>query len=321
MGNETTRVVSGLVEAPNRLDIAVLDLIDDESVSRSWVQRAIRGGKVKCNGTTLTKPSYRVKVGDRLEVTLEPRLSQLVPADVKFGVLFYDEHLAVIDKPPNLVVHPAPSVDGLTLCHGLLSRFPQISTVGSPDRPGIVHRLDKDTSGLMVVALSSTAYAELVSMIAERKVKRRYVVAVEGSVSAPFEVSVPIGRDSRNPTRMAVVPYGKPALTRFLPLAHVGGITLLEAELLTGRTHQIRVHLKYSGLPVLGDQTYGSRTSIPLAPRVFLHSYYLAFEHPITSCKMEFVSCLPEDLMHSWLKLGGDIIVHSAFCSGKQGQD
>jgi len=157
------------------LDLALMEIIDDEGISRTWVQNNIKAGLVRCNGDVVTKPSLRVKKGDLLEIRLRSRISELQPADVEYSVIYYDEHLAVIDKPPNLVVHPAPSVKGLTLCHGLLKDFPQVKNVGSAERPGIVHRLDKDTSGLMLVALSEKGYAGLTKMISEKSVTRKYL--------------------------------------------------------------------------------------------------------------------------------------------------
>jgi len=315
MGNEADRVITGIVQQETRLDLALMEIIDDEGISRTWVQNNIKAGLVRCNGELVTKPSLKVKKGDLLEIRLRSRISELQPADVEYSVVYYDEHLAVIDKPPNLVVHPAPSVKGLTLCHGLLKDFPQVKNVGSAERPGIVHRLDKDTSGLMLVALSEKGYAGLTKMISEKSVTRKYLVAVYGVANRPFEVDAPIGRDPRNPTRMAVVPHGKNAYTRFRPVQCLEKVSLLEAELFTGRTHQIRVHLSHAGFYVLGDPVYGNVESRLLAPRVFLHSYYLELEHPITGERLFFVSPLPEDLDECWHILGGGDVVYPTICA------
>lgn len=315
MGDEAIRVVTGIADRENRLDLALMELIDDEGISRTWVQSNIKAGFVKCNDEVVTKPSFRVKKGDVLEIALRTRISELKPADVEYSVIYHDEHLAVIDKPPNLVVHPAPSVKGYTLCHGLLKDFPQVRNVGSGERPGIVHRLDKDTSGLMLVALSEKGYAGLTKMISEKAVVRKYLVAVWGVASAPFDVDAPIGRDQRIPTRMTVVPHGKHAHTRFKPMQCLEKVSLLEAELFTGRTHQIRVHLRHVGLYVLGDPVYGNAESRLLAPRVFLHSYYLELRHPVTGELLRFVSALPEDLDECWHILGGGDVVYPTVCA------
>jgi 23S rRNA pseudouridine1911/1915/1917 synthase len=168
----------------------------------------------------------------------------------------------------------------------------------------------------MVVALSNEAYLKLVKMISEKLVIRKYLVAVVGKVDHPFDVNAPIGRDPHNPTRMAVVQSGKSALTHFKPISVLSNnVSLLEAQLYTGRTHQIRVHLKYEGLYVLGDTVYGNSESQVLAPRVFLHSYYLRLRHPVTGEMLQFMSPLPPDLQMAWNNLGGDNIVYSAICA------
>ncbi|WP_018963014.1 RluA family pseudouridine synthase [Coprothermobacter platensis] len=316
MGDEAVRVISGIADLDGRLDIALMDLIDDEGISRSWVQRCIKSGLVQVNGKTAEKSSQHVHPGDRLQITLEPRTTELLPMDVAYEVVYRDQYMAVVNKPPHLVVHPAPSVRGATLCHGLLKDFPEIKDVGSPERPGIVHRLDKDTSGLMLVALNIDSYMRLIKMIASKEVIRKYLVAVLGKVDAPFQVNAPIGRDERNPTRMAVTETGKFAYTSFKPLAQASNnVTLLEASLGTGRTHQIRVHLRYRNLYVLGDETYGNAESSMLAPRVFLHSYFVQFQHPITGEVLCFTCPLPDDLKNAWDNLGGDSIVYPSICA------
>jgi 23S rRNA pseudouridine1911/1915/1917 synthase len=224
---------------------------------------------------------------------------------VLFDVVYADELVAVVDKPAGLVVHPGAGHDEGTLVGGLLARFPDLAELVSagvcpPDRPGIVHRLDKGTSGLLAVARTAAAYAGLVQELATRTMERRYLALVAGSVEEDRgEVEAPIGRSARTPTKMAVTSGGKPARTSYTVLERRVGespTTLLELALQSGRTHQIRVHMAAIGHPVVGDARYGTPDKRLGSGRFFLHAFKLAFIHPGTGVRMEFASPLPEDL-------------------------
>jgi 23S rRNA pseudouridine1911/1915/1917 synthase len=219
---------------------------------------------------------------------------------VDVPVVFADDHVIVVDKPQELVVHPGAGNARGTMVAGLLARFPELAAVGEPVRPGIVHRLDKGTSGLLVVARTPQAYASLVEQLSARTVDRRYLALVWGVPDPPTGmVDAPIGRSRRDPTRMAVSTTGREARTRFAVqqrFTEPVEAALVECRLETGRTHQIRVHLAAIGHPVVGDPRYrGARRSFP-TPRLFLHAHSLAFDHPATGERVSFASPLPADL-------------------------
>lgn len=272
--------------------------------SRARVAEWLEDGQVSCNGTVVTTRSRRVDEGDLVALAIDPAEPprRLEPEpDIELDVVYEDEHLMVIDKPAGLVVHPGAGNDTGTLVHALLARHPEVAAVGEPDRPGIVHRLDKDTSGLMVVALSAEAHAELSEMFAAHEVERRYLTLVWGvPETASGMVDAPIGRSGREPTRMVVSAQGREARTRYIVLEtfdQPAPCALLECELETGRTHQIRVHLSAIGHAVVGDDRYrGARPAIT-SPRMFLHSASIAFDHPVhPEERLEFTSPLPADL-------------------------
>jgi 23S rRNA pseudouridine1911/1915/1917 synthase len=271
--------------------------------SRSEAAGLVDDGAVLVDGKPVTTRSHRVVEGDALEVDLPdlPPEATLDPdATVPVPVVHEDDHLLVIDKPAGLVVHPGSGQVSGTLVNGLLARYPEIRTVGQADRPGIVHRLDKGTSGLMLVARSEDAYETLVAMLAAREVDRQYHTLVWGTVASPTGmVDAPIGRSSRDRTRMAVTITGKPARTRYEVVATFHEpveVTELRCRLETGRTHQIRVHLASIGHRVVGDGRYGGqRQSLPM-PRPFLHAERLGVDHPVTDEPLAFESPLPDDL-------------------------
>jgi 23S rRNA pseudouridine1911/1915/1917 synthase len=224
---------------------------------------------------------------------------------VRFGVVHADEAVAVVDKPAGLVVHPGAGHAVGTLVGGLLAQFPDLgelvrSGVCAPDRPGIVHRLDKGTSGLLVVGRTAPAYRALVAQLADRTMTRRYLALVAGEVAEDRgEVEAPIGRSARTPTKMTVSAGGKPARTAYSVVERRGGeapVTLLELALQSGRTHQIRVHMAAIGHPVVGDARYGRPDRRLGTGRFFLHAFRLAFDHPVSGARMEFGSPLPTDL-------------------------
>jgi 23S rRNA pseudouridine1911/1915/1917 synthase len=286
--------------AGERLD-RIVSLITDASRSDAAVLVAAGGatvdGEVQLIGKIRLHEGQVVVVDPTfLPVTLPPEAD----ASVEFTVVHADEHLIIIDKPPGLVVHPGAGNPDKTLVNGLLARFPEIAGVGETHRPGIVHRLDVGTSGLLAVARTQRAYHSLVDALAARDVGRVYRTLVWGHLDNPIGVvDAPIGRDHRDAMRMAVVVDGKPARTRYRMLREYRTPTeasSLECRLETGRTHQIRVHLAAIGHPVVGDGAYGGvRTGIT-PPRPFLHAAALELKHPVSGEALEFFSPMPADL-------------------------
>ena len=273
-------------------------------LSRNEVASLVDGGKVLVGGEPVGVRSARVRSGDELEVEVPDRAEAEVLAPdptVEVDVVHEDPHLLVVDKPAGLVVHPGAGQRTGTLVQGLLARYPELAEVGDdPDRPGIVHRLDKGTSGLLLVARTPEAHVALVAALAARRVHRRYRALVWGHVDAPRGlIDAPIGRSTRERTRMAVDERGREARTRYEVVARYTEpveLTQLECTLETGRTHQIRVHLRSIGHPVVGDARYGGeRQSFPL-DRPFLHAERLELSHPVTGEPLTFTSPLPDDL-------------------------
>ena len=296
-------------QVSQRIDKLIHDYVKSEGMSRSLVSQFIKEQGVLVDGQEIKKASYKVKKGQSVVVDWRWTLvSELLPQNVHFKTIYEDDDIIVIAKPPNVVVHPGSGNPDNTLVNGLLLRYPEIATVGSAERPGIVHRLDKDTSGLMIVARSQRAYQVLVNMIKNKEIYREYRVAALGlPIKNQFTVNAPIYRDPHVPTRMAVVPWGKSALTTFYLLRSIpteyGNVSMYRAVLSTGRTHQIRVHLRHMNLYPLGDSVYGNKISKELAPRVFLHSIVLKFIHPFTGETMSFMEPLPGDLLEAWKRL------------------
>jgi 23S rRNA pseudouridine1911/1915/1917 synthase len=280
-------------EAGERLDRLVAKYLD---MSRSAVQRIIRDGSLLVDGER-SSPAYKVRGGERVEAWLSDE--GLLSQEIAVPVVFEDEHLLVVDKPAGLVVHPGAGNRSGTLVNALLGRG--IAGGEDPDRPGVVHRLDRDTSGLMVLAKGEPAYSKLVEMMAGRRVGRVYraVVAGEG-LPETGTVDSPVGRDPDNPTLMAAG-VGRPAVTHFEVLREAAGHTMLRVRLETGRTHQIRVHLSAIGHPVYADPLYGT----PVAHnRPWLHAERLSFVHPVSKEDLKFETSLPEDLRESAALLG-----------------
>jgi 23S rRNA pseudouridine1911/1915/1917 synthase len=266
-------------------------------LSRTQVQRLCRAGRVLVGGSP-ARSAQLLRGGERITVALRPpEPARLAAEDIPLAVVHEDAHLIVVDKPRGLVVHPAPGNPSGTLVNALLARCPDLRGIGGELRPGVVHRLDKDTTGLMVLAKDEPTLAALSAQIARRQVSRRYLALVHGSPPDAFVVDAPIGRDPVHRRRMSVRPAeGRPARTRVEVRRRLPGHALVEVALETGRTHQIRVHLAFAGFPVVADPVYGRRGSDPLGlAGQALHAHRLAFTHPVTGEPLAFEAPLPAD--------------------------
>jgi 23S rRNA pseudouridine1911/1915/1917 synthase len=292
-------------ESGQRLDILVGSL--EEVVSRSLAQRLIAEGFVLVDGARVSK-RHAVRAGERVQVEIPPYdRGDLEPESIPLDIRYEDEHIIVLSKQAGLVVHPSQGHWTGTLVHALLAHSDELGTLAGDDRPGIVHRLDKDTTGLMMVAKTDVAQAALSDAIKVRSIDRRYLSLVHGYIAPDTGlIDAPIARDAKDRMRQAVseTASAKQAVTTFRVLErfsaghHDDGFTLIECKLYTGRTHQIRVHMAYIKHPVVGDQLYGARrTKADLGlERQFLHSYRLNLEHPVTGEALEFVDPLSDDL-------------------------
>jgi 23S rRNA pseudouridine1911/1915/1917 synthase len=295
---EVKRLTVAASHAGARLDRWLAERL--AALSRVRVQALIDGGHVSVDGRAL-KASHRLRGGERVAVEIPPPAPEtLVPEPIALAVVFEDADVLVVDKPVGMVVHPGAGHATGTLAAAVLAHAPSTAGVGGPRRPGVVHRLDKETSGLLVLAKTAAAYDALTAQLVERTVTRRYRAVVHGRVASPSGVvDKPIGRHPHDRVRMAVLPAGrgKRAVTRYAALERFSHFTDLDVRLETGRTHQIRVHMASLGHPVAGDRVYGGRTARAPLPVPFeglaLHAALLAFVHPVTQTRMEFASPLP----------------------------
>ena len=299
------------VEVPRALDGERADRVVAflAGIPRSDAAAVVQAGGVRLGGRVVAKVSQRVSAGSELEVELLLGPAPPGPgADVPFDVVWADDEAIVVDKPAGVVVHPGAGHPTGTLVNGLVARFPDMAAAAWPDpaRPGIVHRLDKGTSGLLMVARRPPAAAVLTAQLKARTVERRYLALAWGDVVGPHGViEAPLARSSSDPTRMTVRADGRPAVTSYEVVARHGSATLLRCTLQTGRTHQVRVHLAAIGHPIVGDDRYSSRgrgaAAAPAARvlppgRPFLHAEVLGFDHPATGERLRFTSDLPPDL-------------------------
>lgn len=299
---------------PEALDGERLDRIVSmlDGCSRSVAAGLIDDGAVQIDGRRITQRSFRVATGMTVHFTGAELVELRVDPDhdVPFDVVYEDEHIVVINKPPGVVVHPGAGRPDGTLANGLVARFPEIADIGEAIRPGIVHRLDAETSGLLIVARSAEAYPALVGALTHHAVERVYAAVVQGQVADDRGlIDAPIGRSSKQRTKMAVVNDGREARTHYEVLRRnpITDVTWLRCELDTGRTHQIRVHLAAIGHSVIGDTTYGARAGSKHIDRVALHAHRLGFFHPVTREDMAFEAPLPDDMVAliAALKLDG----------------
>jgi 23S rRNA pseudouridine1911/1915/1917 synthase len=284
-----------------RLDVLVADGCE---ITRSQAARWIAQGLCDVNGTAALKAGTAVKVGDRLSVRVPEAAPMTVEKEnIPIPILYQDADIAVIDKPCGMVVHPAGGRETGTLVNALLYALDGLSGIGGVQRPGIVHRLDKDTSGILLVAKNDRAHLHLSKQLKDRTMEKHYLAVVEGAVKEPEgRIDLPIGRSRRDRKKMAVVDDGRPSQTEWTVLAPLKNATLLDVHILTGRTHQIRVHMQAARHPVAGDPLYGLKSGVN-APRLMLHAHTLAFTHPRTGERMAFTAPPPKEFEETVQKL------------------
>jgi len=291
------RVIELTVEEDGpRVDKHIASALPD--LSRTFLRKLLDQGRVTIHGR-VPKASYKIVAGDVITILVPPpRVVEVVPEDIPLNVVYEDADLIIVDKPAGMVVHPAPGHDSGTLVNALLAHCTDLSGIGGELRPGIVHRLDKDTSGLLVVAKNDAAHQHLQQQFQQRTISKVYLALTEGLLPAVDGViDAPVGRDPKRRKRMAVVPRaGREARTEYHVLESFAENTLVQVTPITGRTHQIRIHFLFIGHPLVGDPVYGHRRQrLPLA-RQFLHATRLAFALPSTGETAEFSSDMPEDL-------------------------
>jgi 23S rRNA pseudouridine1911/1915/1917 synthase len=283
-------------EVGQRVDVVLARRAD---CTRTLAQRALRSGGVRVGGEEV-RPSHRLEAGEVVEGEVpDPTVAPPVAEDIPIDVRYSDDRVMVVSKPAGLVTHPAHGHEGSTLVNGLLALGEPLAAASST-RPGIVHRLDKDTSGLLLIAKDDAARDFLVEALRKREVERTYVALVRSPMPAPSgTIDAPLGRHPRRRWAMSVLPGGRAAVTHYRVLDDTGEVALLEVKLETGRTHQIRVHLSHLGRPVLGDGTYGGRSELSIGlglHRPFLHAVHLAWPHPDNGRRMEVADRIPDDL-------------------------
>ena len=295
-------IVVNISEVGQRLDIFITS---KTNITRSQLQKFIEDGSVLVNSRIVSQ-NYRVKTNDIITLTISDKETEsLIPEPIPLEILYKDDYLVVVNKPAGMVVYPSAGHNQGTLMNALSHHCKKLASVGRPLRPGVIHRLDKDTSGVMVVALNDEAYYNLVEQFRQRTITRRYIALVYGNLKEDKgEITLKIGRSQSDRKKMSTrVRKGKEAITRWKALERFSNATLIEAKLGTGRTHQIRVHFASMGYPVLGDRTYGKKVELEvkakkkiLFPRQMLHAELLGFTHPATGKYLEFSSPLPEDM-------------------------
>ncbi len=279
--------------AGQRIDKAVSSI--DEDWSRSQIANWVKDGNVRVNGE-IVKPNYKVRPDDVIIAT-PPVLEELdvVPENLDLEIVYEDADVLVVNKPKGMVVHPAPGHSRGTLVNGLMYQCTDLSGINGVVRPGIVHRIDKDTSGLLMVAKNDAAHMSLVNQLVRKSVTRKYLALVHGHI--PHDkgtIEAPIARDPKERQNMSVVDRGKHAVTHFRVLERFGDFTLVECRLETGRTHQIRVHMKYIGFPLVGDPKYGPKKTMDIGGQA-LHAEVIGFDHPKTGEYMEYSAEMPEE--------------------------
>jgi 23S rRNA pseudouridine1911/1915/1917 synthase len=277
----------------DRIDKVISTL--DEEWSRTQVQQWIKEGNITVNGQQI-KTNYKCSLNDQIEISIpDPEELDVVPEDLNLEIYYEDSDVLVVNKPRGMVVHPAPGHMSGTLVNGLMFHCKDLSGINGVLRPGIVHRIDKDTSGLLMVAKNDMAHESLVNQLVAKTVTRKYKAIVHGVIPHDFgTVDAPLGRDTKDRQSMTVVDHGKHAVTHFHVIDRFKDFTFVECQLETGRTHQIRVHMKYIGYPLAGDPKYGPKKTLDIDGQA-LHAGVLGFNHPRTNEYLEFEAPLPED--------------------------
>lgn len=285
--------IENAVNAGQRID-KVLPEFNNEW-SRTQMQDWIKEGLVKVNDKVI-KSNYKTKLNDRIVVTEKEVVeADIKPENLNLDIYYEDNDVAVVYKPKGMVVHPSAGHYTNTLVNGLMYQMQNLSDINGEIRPGIVHRIDKDTSGLLMVAKNDVAHRGLVEQLVDKSVTRKYIALVHGNIPHDYgTVDAPIGRNKNDRQSMAVVDDGKDAITHFNVLEHFNNYTLIECQLETGRTHQIRVHMKYIGFPLVGDPKYGPKKTMAIGGQA-LHAGVIGFEHPITHENIEKSAALPDD--------------------------
>lgn len=295
MEKETFRFAVAPEDKGKRLDKFLVENMPGK-FSRAFLQRLIADGHIHVNGG-IARSSHKLLAGESIDVFVpEPVESHIKPEDIKLNILYEDDELLVVNKPSGMVVHPAPGSRSRTLVNALLSHCKNLSGIGGVMKPGIVHRIDKDVSGLLVVAKTDRSHRELAAQFKNKTASRVYVAVVKGVVQLDNGIiELPIGRSTRDRKKMAVnFEHSKEAVTRYKVLERLESASILEITLGTGRTHQIRVHLSYIGHPILGDVKYGTPSAA--IARAALHAKSLGFIHPVTEKAMKFTTALPKDI-------------------------
>lgn len=271
--------------------------------SRSQIQQWLKDGQVSIAGQPI-KANYKVKQEEQILIVIpEPEVLDLIPENLELAIVYEDDDVVVVNKPQGMVVHPSAGHQSGTLVNGLLYQVKNLSTINDVVRPGIVHRIDKDTSGLLMVAKNDRAHEALAKQLKDKTSLRKYVALVHGEISHDKgRIEAPIGRSKTDRKSQAVIDGGKPAVTHFQVLERFEGYTLIELQLETGRTHQIRVHMQYIGYPVAGDPLYGPKKTIK-GHGQFLHAKLLGFTHPTTGEQLVFEAPLPEIFQATLQKL------------------
>ena len=285
-------------QSGKRLDVFLSEHWD-EAESRSVAQRAIKAGEVSIDGITISRVSAKLTVGQVIQASSDGTVAptSIIKSNIPLDIAYEDEHIAVINKVVGMTAHPGSGHIDDTVANAAAYKWPKIVEIGEPDRPGIVHRLDKDTSGLMVIALTEPAYIRLSEMIRNHEITRIYSALVHGiPKSQKGVVDAPIGRSPYYRKRQAIDENGRHSRTHYRVDYQFGDFAFLEIQLETGRMHQIRVHMDAIGHPVIGDQTYGRQKNLPNLNRQFLHASKLEFDHPVTGKRLSVTSELPADL-------------------------
>lgn len=298
---EDKQLKAVITEETGRIDKVIVQLWPE--YSRSKVQHWLKKQLVEVNGQVV-KSNYKVQSQDEIVIQIpEATALELVPENIPLEIVYEDQDLLVVNKPQGMVVHPSAGHSQGTLVNALLYHVKDLSTINDVVRPGIVHRIDKDTSGLLMVAKRDEAHLSLAKQLKDKTTTRKYIALVHGVI--PHDkgsINAPIGRSKVNRQSQAVDEFGKPAVTHFTVLERFKSFTLVECQLETGRTHQIRVHMKYIGYPLAGDPVYGPRKTLPGTGQ-FLHAQVLGFTHPTTGEYMEFSAPLPENFQETLASL------------------